>query len=601
MCGIIGYIGNKEASDIILQGLKHLEYRGYDSSGIALFDGNELKVVKKQGRISFLEEALQKNPLHGKIAIGHTRWATHGRPCDDNAHPFISTANKFAVVHNGIIENYLEIKEELQQKNFHFYSQTDSEVVAHLIEYLFEGDIKEAILLAVKRLKGSFALGIISTINPDEMFAVKKDNPLIVGKGENENFISSDITSLQKFASKVVVLENNQIAKITKNEIDIYDFSGKKKEYKLVDVAEEIVEGEFHYESYMQKEIDEIPYALKKAIEKYESPLHHDINYWKNIKRIYIVGCGTALHAGLVGKKIIKKLLPTIDIYAEMASEFRYDDFYINDETLTIAISQSGETADTLSCIRMIQEKGGKVLSICNVAISSIVYESDFSLLTNAGPEIAVASTKAYNCQLAIISLFAFDLALFLGEISKSYYDKIISEMKDLPQKIKEIFKQNEFINDFSKWNYTRKSVFYLGRGLDYYVAMEGSLKLKEISYIQSEAYAAGELKHGTLALIEEGVLVVALITQEDLLSKMYSSLIEVKSRGATIIAITPFEDNKSIKNVSDYIVPLPKTKDILYPILSVVPTQLFSYYIARAKGCDIDKPRNLAKSVTVE
>lgn len=600
MCGIIGYTGKKEASDIIIKGLKGLEYRGYDSSGIAIYQQNSIKAIKKEGRITFLEQELKNNPLYGNTAIGHTRWATHGKPSDDNAHPFTSASNKFAVVHNGIIENYLEIKEYLQARNFHFFSQTDSEVVAHLIEFLYAGDVIEAILQAVRRLKGSFALGIISSVSPGIIYAVKKDNPLIIGKGDEENFISSDVTSLQKFTKQVIVLDNYQLAKISCHNIELFDFDGKPQEINVVDVAQEIVDSKNEYESFMEKEIKEIPEALKRAVERYVSPFK-DKQYWQNINRIYIIGCGTALHAGMVGRRILKQLMPELNIFAEMASEFRYDDFHIDQNTLTIAISQSGETADTLSCIRMVKERGGKVLSLCNVAISSIVFESDYSLLTNAGPEIAVASTKAYNCQLAVMTMFAMDLALLKGKMSKDEFLTIKKEMLNLSAVALKTLELNEFINDFSRWNYTRKSVFYLGRGLDYYVAMEGSLKLKEISYIQSEAYAAGELKHGTLALIEEGVLVMAIVTQKALLEKMYSSLSEVKSRGATIITITPYTDNNAITDISDYIIPIPEIREMLYPIISVIPMQLFSYYIARAKGCDIDKPRNLAKSVTVE
>ncbi|MDD4316291.1 MAG: glutamine--fructose-6-phosphate transaminase (isomerizing) [Clostridia bacterium] len=600
MCGIIGYTGKKQATEIIIKGLKSLEYRGYDSSGIAVFDGENIQAVKKEGRIVCLEKELETNPLSGNTAIGHTRWATHGKPSDSNAHPFVSTAHKFAVVHNGIIENYLEIKEYLQARNIHFYSQTDSEVVAHLIEYLYIGDVKDAILSAVRRLRGSFALGVISSAEPGIIFAVKKDNPLIIGKGENENYISSDITSLQKFTGSVVVLKNYQLAKVTASDIELCDFDGCEQSVETVDVSRELADDTHDFESFMEKEIREIPAALTRALKGYVSPFG-EAEYWQGINRIYFIGCGTALHAGMVGKRILKKLLPELNLFAEMASEFRYDDFHIDEHTLTIAVSQSGETADTLSCIRMVKERGGKVLCVCNVPISSIVFESDFALFTNAGPEVAVASTKAYNCQLAVLTMFALDFARLKGALTKQQFEGFMADMGHLPEKAEETLKLNEFISDFSSWNYTRKSVFYLGRGLDYYVAMEGSLKLKEISYIQSEAYAAGELKHGTLALIEDGVLVMALVTQRDLLDKMHSSLIEVKSRGATIITITPFGDNAAIKDVSDYIIPIPNVTDILYPVISVIPTQLFSYYIARAKGCDIDKPRNLAKSVTVE
>lgn len=603
MCGIIGYIGEKKADDVIIKGLKYLEYRGYDSSGIAILNDEQITVVKKEGRIACLESELKINPICGNIALGHTRWATHGKPCDNNAHPFVSENMKFAVVHNGIIENYLELKEELMLTGIHFYSQTDSEVVAHLIEFLYKGDIIDAILGAINKLRGSYALGIISVFEPNTIYGVKKDNPLIVGIGEGENLICSDIVSLQRFTDKVTVLDNNQIACVSKDGFAIYDFDGNEIQPNIIEV-ELHKEETLQFESYMDKEIKEIPDSLNKAIMEYkktEAFSKIDSEYLNNIKKIYIVGCGTALHAGFVGGKCIRKFMPELSVFCEVASEFKYDDFYIDDNTLTICISQSGETADTLSCIRLVKKRGGRVLSVCNVPTSSIVYESDYTLLTNAGPEVAVASTKAYNCQNLILTLFAIDLALLKGAINKDYYDAIWKDIRKLPDYASDALLTRDKIADLSTHNFRRKSVFYLGRGLDYFTAMEGSLKLKEISYIHSEAYAAGELKHGTLALIEDDVLVVAIITQKELLEKMHGSLCEVKSRGANIITITPFTTSASIIDVSDEIIGLPEINPLIYSIISVIPTQLFSYYIARAKGCDIDKPRNLAKSVTVE
>lgn len=601
MCGIIGYTGKKDASDFIVKGLKYLEYRGYDSSGLAVLDNGKIEVLKKEGRISCLEKELFLNPKTGNLGIGHTRWATHGSPSDRNAHPFVSGGMKFAVVHNGIIENYLEIKEWLTSENVHFYSQTDSEVVAHLLEYFYKGGLKQAVLEAVSHLKGSFALGIISVYGPGTVFAVRKDNPLIVGLGFGENYICSDIVSLQRFTERVVVLDNMQIAEVKEDGLSVYDFNGNAAPYKVLNVdrgADEINV----YESYMDKEIREIPRSLRDAVNKYRGMFEKlDLDYLKKVNRIYIVACGTAFHAGCVGGRMIRRLMPDIDVIAEVASEFRYDDFTIDDRTLTVCVSQSGETADTLSCIRLVHEKGGKVLCVCNVPTSSIVHESDFVLLTNAGPEVAVASTKAYNCQNAVLTLFALDLAYLRGAVEKEGYAKLYGELTRLHDLAAEILDLREKVAALAAGHYKRKSVFYIGRGLDYFTAMEGSLKLKEISYIHCEAYPAGELKHGTLALIESDVLVVALITQKELIEKMQSSLCEVKARGAVVVTVTPFTDNAALLSVSDTVLPIPETHPLLYPILSVIPAQLLAYYIARAKGCDIDKPRNLAKSVTVE
>jgi glucosamine--fructose-6-phosphate aminotransferase (isomerizing) len=604
MCGIIGYVGDKEACKPIIEGLKSLEYRGYDSSGIAILKDKKIQLAKKEGRIINLENYLDKNPLYGNLAIGHTRWATHGKPSDSNAHPFVSQGQRYAVVHNGIIENYLEIKEELSLQGVKFNSKTDSEVVAHLVEHLYKGDIKKAILEAAKRLKGSFALGIICVDDENTIYALKKDNPLIVGVNDNEGYICSDINSLQKFLTEVVVLENYQMAVVKKGALELYDFDGNSVEAVYTELAEEDLVSSENFECFMDKEIAEIPVALTRAFKSYKESKAFDAidkDYLKSVKRIYIIGCGTALHAGMVGRKVIKRLIPDIDIYAEMASEFRYDDVIIDENTLTITISQSGETADTLSSLRMVKELGGKVITVCNVPSSSMVHYADYALLTNAGAEIAVASTKAYNCQNMILALFSIDFAYLRGNLTKVEYDTYMKELKLMSDKAKKTLILRNQVVKLSQANYRKKSVFYLGRGIDYFVALEGSLKLKEISYIHCEAYAAGELKHGTIALIEKDVLVIAVITQKDLIDKMYSSLVEVKTRGAKIMVITPFDDNKSLVEIADDIIAIPSTESIFYPMISVMPTQFLAYYIARAKGCDIDKPRNLAKSVTVE
>jgi len=603
MCGIIGYIGGRQAAEVIIEGLKYLEYRGYDSSGVAVCNNGEISLAKKKGRIVNLENYLKKYPMTGGLGIGHTRWATHGEPCDENAHPFISSKGRYAVVHNGIIENYLEIKEMLMQKGVCFASQTDSEVVAHLIEHYDLGDPKTAILKAVGELKGAFSLGIICADTPDVLYAAKKDNPLVVGNKNGESFICSDANSLQNFLDKVIVLNNGQMAVLTKNSIDLFDFYGKRVRKVFTELVKEGENRLADYECFMDKEIMEIPSALRRAIDNYRNGAFNKIDpdYLKKIKRINIVACGTALHAGMYGERLIKKFVPSVDVYSEMASEFRYGDPKVDENTLTVTVSQSGETADTLTCLSMVKEMGGKTLTICNVATSGMALSADYVLLTHAGPEIAVASTKAYNCQDLVFAMFVFDLAYLRGEIDKNTYEKYMAGIELLPEKAAETLGLKESMSDFARKNYTRKSVFYLGRGLDYCVAMEGSLKLKEISYIHCEAYAAGELKHGTLALIEKGVMIIAIVTQNELIDKMCSSLKEVKSRGAEVAVITPFADHKSLTDVSDYVIKIPSTVDELYPIISVIPTQLISYFIARAKGCDIDKPRNLAKSVTVE
>lgn len=605
MCGIIGYVGNKQASDVIIKGLKLLEYRGYDSSGIAVCDKGKIKVAKKQGRIVNLEEHLKKSPLTGNMAIGHTRWATHGNPTDTNAHPFIGNKRKFAVVHNGIIENYLEIKEELMAEGYKFSSKTDSEVIVHLLEYFDKGDPLLTIQKAVKKLKGAFALGIIYSEEPNTIFAAKKDNPLIVGNLEGEGFICSDINSLPAKLDKVIVLDNNQIAVVKKGDCSLFSFSGKQLDKVYTSISQEEWDTLDGFECYMDKEICEVPLALRRAINFYKENKSFekiDADYLKNLKRINIVGCGTALHAGIYGEKLIKKYVPDLDVYSEMASEFRYNPVKVDDNTLTITISQSGETADTLTCQRMVKkEYGGKTLTICNVPTSSMVHQADYNLQICAGKEVAVASTKAYNCQNMVFAMFVFDLAYLRGSISKAQYDLAWQIIETIPEKAEMALSCREQVINFSQKNFRKKSVFYLGRGLDYCVAMEGSLKLKEISYIHCEAYAAGELKHGTLALIEKDVIAISLITDEKMIDKMYSSLAEVRTRGAQILTITPFSNELKLKEISDYLIEIPQIDADFSPIISVIPTQLISYYIARAKGCDIDKPRNLAKSVTVE
>lgn len=604
MCGIIGYVGSKQASDVIIKGLKFLEYRGYDSAGIAVLNKGKIKVMKKQGRIVNLENCLKNSPLPGNQAIGHTRWATHGEPSDKNAHPFVGNRTKYSVVHNGIIENHLEIKEELVAEGCEFHSKTDSEVIVHLLEKLDNGDPVKTILKAVKKLKGTFALGIINADNPGVIYAVKKDNPLIVGVDDKEGYICSDITTLQNFVKKVIVLDNGQIAVVKRGDVALFDFNGKKIDKTFMELDEGMNCELGDHECFMEKEICEIPESVARAVKNYR--INHcfekiDAEYLKNLKRINVVACGTALHAGLIGTAFIKKYLPDVDVYSEMASEFRYDQIKVDEQTLTVTVSQSGETADTLFCQNLVREKGGRTLTICNVPTSAMVQSADYNLQICAGPEVAVASTKAYNCQVIVFALFVLDLARLRGSITEEEYNRMQAEIDLLPEKVNSALGTRESVEIFAHKNFRKKSVFYLGRGVDYCVAMEGSLKLKEISYIHCEAYAAGELKHGTLALIEKDVIVIAVITDENMVDKMCSSLSEVRARGANVLTITPFDDNMKLKEISDYLIEIPKTDKMLSPIVSVIPTQFISYYIARAKGCDIDKPRNLAKSVTVE
>jgi glucosamine--fructose-6-phosphate aminotransferase (isomerizing) len=604
MCGIFGYIGGRQAKDIIIKGLKLLEYRGYDSAGIALFYDGKINVSKKKGRIAALEDSLKDGDYSSFSGIGHTRWATHGKPSDENAHPFMAQYGKFAVVHNGIIENYLEIKEELEQKNYRFFSQTDSEIIANLIDSLYTGSVEAAVLEAVKRLRGSFALGILSIYEKDTLFAVKKDSPLIVGLDKGESFICSDINSLQSFTDKVVVLKNGEIARIEAGGLRIINFAGAQINPEIQNVkkhnADEYL---FFGQSFMYREINEIPAVLKKTYDhflKTDILRDFDKEYLKNISRINVVSCGTALNAGLVGAALFRKY-SGIDVFSEFASEFKYGNYIVDGKTLTIAISQSGETADTLSSVKSVKSRGGRVLSITNVATSSIVSESDYVLLTLAGPEIAVASTKAYNCQVMTLILFALSLARLRGDLKKAEFDRLIKKLGDVSDAVKKTIEAAGAAEAQAIKHHTKKSVFFLGRGTDFFVAQEGSLKLKEISYINSEAYASGEIKHGPLALIENGVLVVSIITGKQQLLKSVNALSEVKSRGATVLVVTPYGEDKTIKNNSDAILPIPETEEDFYPLLSVVPLQFFAYYMAKIRGCDIDKPRNLAKSVTVE
>ena len=606
MCGIVGYIGNRNAVPILIEGLKKLEYRGYDSAGIAMVNSNELEVIKSKGRLAILENKLKKQKAESFIGIGHTRWATHGEPSDTNSHPHLSTSSNIAVVHNGIIENYLALKEFLQSKGFIFVSDTDTEVIAHLVEYFYQDDLLDAVIKVLERLEGSYALGVICKDNPEEFIAVRKDSPLIVGLGKCENFIASDIPAILEHTRNIYLLNDKEIVILNKDEVKLFNIDKEeiKKEIYVVDWDVTAAE-KGGYEHFMMKEMCEQPKVIKDTlnprIKHGELNLEIDISKeeLEKIEKIFIVACGTAYHAGMVGKYLIEKLA-RIPVEVDIASEFRYRDPVLNEKMMVIIISQSGETADTLAAMREAKRKGAKTISIVNVVGSSIARESDKVLYTWAGPEIAVASTKAYTTQLAAMYLIALDFALKKGHITEEQTKKIIEHLNQLPDKVEEILGDREKIQYFASQHYNAKDIFFLGRGLDYTVALEGSLKLKEISYIHSEAYAAGELKHGTIALIEEGTLVVALATQKQLYDKMISNIKEVKARGAVVLAVAQ-EGNREIQKVADFVLYIPETDDLLSSILTVIPLQLFAYYIAVEKGCDVDKPRNLAKSVTVE
>lgn len=608
MCGIVGYVGTQQAAPILLEGLSKLEYRGYDSAGIAVFTEGKITIEKTRGRLKVLADKIDDgNAVKGVMGIGHTRWATHGEPSDVNSHPHISSSGRFAVVHNGIIENYIPLKKKLIAKGFEFVSETDTEVVAHLFEYYYNGNIIETMTKVIHRVDGSYALGIICADNPDEFIAVRKSSPLIVGLGQGENFIASDVTAILKYTRDIYYLEDDEIVVLTKDSVKIYNTDQEEVKKDVFTVNWDVSAAEKGgYEHFMMKEIEEQPKALRDTINPRiqdgrvvldtVSLTEEDI---RRLNRIHIVACGSAYHVGVVGKYVIERLT-RIPVEVEVASEFRYHDPIIDENDLTIVISQSGETADTYAALKEAKFKNSRVLSIVNVVGSTIANASDDILYTWAGPEIAVATTKAYSTQLAVIYMIALYMADKIGMVSKAEYAQIVEALQKLPEQVEEILSHKEKIQYYASQFFNCKSIFFIGRNLDYAVSMEGSLKLKEISYIHSEAYAAGELKHGTISLIEDGTLVVALATGNELYEKTISNVKEVKARGAVVLGLTT-EDHEHVEDVCDCVIRIPKTHDILLPSLSVVPLQLFGYYVASLKGCDIDKPRNLAKSVTVE
>ena len=612
MCGIVGYIGTKKAEPILINGLLRLEYRGYDSAGVATIEKNGINVVKSKGRVAELEKVPAINSLEGTIGIAHTRWATHGKPSNENSHPHVDGKKNFAVVHNGIVENYHELRDFLSKKGYSFYSETDTEVIPNLIDYYYEKDTKDddkrvlrAVVSACSDLKGSFALEIISSFLPEKMIVVRKDSPLVIGTTSTENYISSDIPAILSYTKDFYLLNDYEYVVLSKNKAEFFDSNLKPIKKDLVNIDWNASAAEKDgYPDFMLKEIHEQPKSIRETIGSrltsdgkctIES-LDLSKDYLKSLNRIYIVACGTAMHAGLATKALFEKLCG-IQTEVDIASEFRYRDPLIDEKSLVIFISQSGETADTIAALKLSKEKGAKTIAISNVIGSSITREADYTVYTHAGPEIAVASTKAYTSQVVLMTLMAINFAEILGKKSD-----IISELKadvlKLPSQVEDVLKNIDGVRNFAKQVYTEKDMFFLGRGIDYSAALEASLKLKEISYIHSDAYAAGELKHGPIALIEKGVTVISIMTDPALTPKTISNLQEVITRGAKTLVVT----NQDLGDKSfDNMITIPKTNPLISPILSIIPLQLFAYFISKEKGLDVDKPRNLAKSVTVE
>ena len=613
MCGIIGYIGAQKATPILINGLLRLEYRGYDSSGISTVEKDGLSVMKDKGRVKNLYDLDGIDELKGTIGIAHTRWATHGKPSKENSHPHLDNSKSFSVVHNGIIENYNELRKFLGENGYIFHSQTDTEVIPNLIHYYYSKDnnhdeskVLRAVQNACKNLKGSYAIQVLSKDLPDNMIVVRKDSPLVIGKGDGENYISSDIPAILSFTKYFYFLNDNEIALLSRNNIEFYDMELNKLNKKVKNIDWNASAADKNgYEDYMLKEIYEQPNAIRETIgsrlPENEPCNFEDLNFSKeflsSINKMYIVACGTAMHAGLSGKTAIEQLC-NIPVTVDIASEFRYRNPIIDKNTLCIYISQSGETADTIAALKLAKSKGATTLALTNVIGSSITREADYSIYTHAGPEIAVASTKAYTSQVILLNILALYFAEVLENTTKIEIDNLKKEILALPSKIENALKCSKEIRKFAKKIYQEKDVFFLGRGTDYNTALEGSLKLKEISYIHSEAYAAGELKHGPIALIENGITVVSIMTDEHLVEKTISNIQEVITRGAHTLVVT----NKDLpSNNIDKVVTVPDTHVLLSPIISIIPLQLLSYYISKEKGLDVDKPRNLAKSVTVE
>ena len=607
MCGIVGYNGNKKACPILINGLKKLEYRGYDSAGISVMESNNIIIKKDKGRVANLENIEGIESLNGTLGIAHTRWATHGKPSKENAHPHMDNSKTFSVVHNGIIENYKELRDFLESKNYTFYSDTDTETIPNLIHYYYEkeNNFLKAVNLACKDLKGSYALEVINKNNPDTLIVTRKDSPLVIGTKKDETFISSDTPALISFTNNFYFLNDKEYAVITKGNIEFYDFDLNKltKKSESVELAADSADkGKF--EDYMLKEIFEQPKAIRETIGTSLNGnsitfdgLSLDKNFLRTINQIYIVACGTAMHAGLAVKANFEHFL-NVPVCVDVASEFRYRDPLINEKTLCIYISQSGETADTIAALKLAKSKNAKTIAVTNVIESSITREADYFIYTHAGPEIAVASTKAYTSQVVLLNIMALYFAEILESISSEKIKELKNELLSLPEKAEKVLKISKDLQEFAQKIYKEKDVFFIGRGIDYPVSMEASLKLKEISYIHSESFAAGELKHGPIALIENGTTVVSILTDPNLVEKTVSNIQEVITRGAKSFVVT----NQPLDKTNfDFVISIPELDSIYSPVLSIIPLQLLAYYITKEKGLDVDKPRNLAKSVTVE
>lgn len=608
MCGIVGYVGKEQAAPIILDGLEKLEYRGYDSAGLAVYNGNNIQIRKSVGRLKTLVELTHRGEMMpGHLGIGHTRWATHGAPTDVNSHPHYNAKETIAVVHNGIIENYVKLRKKLENKGYEFVSETDTEVLAHLLDYYYKGNPLEAITKVMHRVEGSYALGVIFAEHSDRIFAVRKASPLIVGRSDEGCFIASDVPAILKYTRNVYFMDNYEVACLRADDLTFYSSDEEviiKEPVTIAWDAEAAEKGGF--EHFMLKEMYEQPKVLEETLRKCISKGEIQTDELKmteedfgRISKIYIVACGSSYHAGVTGKYVIENIA-RVPVEVDLASEFRYRDPIIDENALVIVISQSGETADSLAAMADMRARGVKVLGIVNVVGSSIARDADYVMYTWAGPEIAVATTKAYSAQLMALYLFAMKLGKIKGVLSDDDFKAMLGDMKLLPQQVEFLLSNQRKIQKFANRYVAAKSIFFIGRGIDYAISLEGSLKLKEISYIHSEAYAAGELKHGTISLIEEGTLVACVATQEHLYQKTISNMVEVKARGAFVLAVTN-EGNYEMEASADYVIYIPKTNRYFTNTLAIIPLQLFGYYVAVGKGCDVDKPRNLAKSVTVE
>lgn len=607
MCGIVCYKGRLDAREVIVDGLEKLEYRGYDSAGLAVINEGEISFVKKAGKIENLKRALEVNPISGNIGIGHIRWATHGEASDINSHPHLSNDGRIAVVHNGIIENYRELKKELEDQGYTFKSTTDTEVIAVLVEKYYEGDLLQAVKKAKERLEGSFACGIISVDEPERLIGLRVESPLVLGLAGDDLIMASDIPSLLKYTKDVIYLENGDLIDINGDSYTIYDENNQEAQRKVTKITWSVdAATKDGYDHFMIKEINEQGPAIKELLKlniKNDHICFDGDSFTKEeiekFKRIYIVACGTAYNVGLVGKWALEKFTK-IPVFCDLASEFRYNEPFLDENTLVILISQSGETADSLKALRLAKDEGAETLLITNTLASSMDREADKSLYCYAGPEIAVASTKAYTTQIVNLYLLALDFANKLGRLDKNTYEEIIKNLREIPERIDQILRDDHIIKEFAEEIKDKHSLFYIGRGLDYATSIEAALKLKEVSYIHTEAFAAGELKHGTISLIEENTPVIAIMTQKNLTAKTLSNVEEVVARGANVFIITSHKDAR-MEKTSGKIFEIPETMDILYPLLTVIPAQLMAYYTSTAKGIDVDKPRNLAKSVTVE